>query len=674
MFSIRRLRLPQPKYFLAPRATTIMAQKRPFNEGKRHFKKSKKQKPNVSDGSNEDVLLADIKDLMRSVNITEDKQLPEHHAEIDVTISQLSSTGDGLGEKDGQVYVVPFSAPGDTVTARVYKHNEELPYSLADFVKVVTPSQHRTEEPKCQYFSKCSGCQFQYLPYSYQLAHKRSIVEKAYRNFSNLPASVVPTVGDTIGSPLQYGYRTKLTPHFDGPPGGRRDKRHGQKVTWPEVPPIGFMLKGTRKTMDIEDCPIGTPAVRGGMKRERKRVADNIDAYQKGATLLLRENTRREEKKEGEGEVEKEVEATEEVVEEHDSHVLRKTCITDNKAISTEYIDDFRLDNPAGAFFQNNNSILPLVTQYIRDNILGTNDEANGAEEKPVIKNMIDAYCGSGFFTITLSGMFSNSIGIDISGQSIDFASKNAQLNNLGKDSTHFIAADANHLFAAVDANKFPPAETAVVVDPPRKGCDEGFIRQLLEYGPARICYVSCNVHTQARDVGWLVGGLPGDGGDAKDAKGMYDIESLRGFDFFPQTSHVEGVAILKRKPVIAEEIKADSSTETGAKKTYMYKHLRCYLFAISTKSSAETSLAAELDIAAAMSSKQPSQDAAAESNGKSTAPDDHEKYEAPPADADQSEPSDDSEASTIILPSNEPDNSTSVNITIVSTSIEGKS
>lgn len=74
------------------------------------------------------------------------------------------------------------------------------------------------------------------------------------------------------------------------------------------------------------------------------------------------------------------------------------------------------------------------------------------------------------------------------------------------------------------------------------------------------------------------------------------------------------------------------------------------------------------------MSSKQPSQDAAAESNGKSTAPDDHEKYEAPPADADQSEPSDDSEASTIILPSNEPDNSTSVNITIVSTSIEGKS
>jgi tRNA (uracil-5-)-methyltransferase len=546
-----------------------MAQKRPFNEGKRHFKKNKKQKPSVSDGSNEDVLLADVKELLKSVKITEDKTLPEHHAEIDVTVSHLSSTGDGLGEKDGRIYVVPFSAPGDTVTAKVYKHFEDdIPYSLADFVKVVTPSQHRTEEPKCQYFSKCSGCQFQYLPYDYQLAHKRSIVEKAYRNFSNLPASVVPTVGDTIGSPLQYGYRTKLTPHFDGPPGGRRDKRHGQKVTWPEVPPIGFMLKGTRKTMDIEDCPIGTPSVRSGMKRERKRVADNIDEYQKGATLLLRENTKREEKNEGadnaKNEVEKEAESTEEVIEDHGSHVLRKTCITTNKAISTEYIDDFRLDNPAGAFFQNNNSILPLVTQYIRDNILGTELEQNGTiGAEPAIKNMIDAYCGSGFFTITLSGMFSNSIGIDISGQSIDFASKNAQLNNLKSDSTHFIAADANHLFASVDTKKFPPAETAVVVDPPRKGCDEGFIRQLLEYGPARICYVSCNVHTQARDVGWLVGGLPGDGGDSEGAKGMYDIESLRGFDFFPQTSHVEGVAILRRKPVVAEDAEAKAGEVT---------------------------------------------------------------------------------------------------------------
>jgi hypothetical protein len=62
----------------------------------------------------------------------------------------------------------------------------------------------------------------------------------------------------------------------------------------------------------------------------------------------------------------------------------------------------------------------------------------------------------------------------------------------------------------------------------------------LMDYGPKRLCYVSCNDHTQARDVGWLVGGL-------KDRAGMYEIESVRGFDFFPQTSHVEGVAFLRR-------------------------------------------------------------------------------------------------------------------------------
>ncbi|EME40610.1 hypothetical protein DOTSEDRAFT_177685 [Dothistroma septosporum NZE10] len=535
-----------------------MAQKRAFNEGQRHFKKSKKQKTStVAEGSNEEVLLADVRRLLQNVNISvneagaaeeQAKVLPEMHAEIDVTINELSSTGDGLAEKDGQVYVVPFSAPGDVVTARVYKHFDDASYSLADFVKVVQPGKLRTQDPKCPYFTQCSGCQFQHMSYDDQLAHKRTIVEKAYRNFSKLPASAVPKVGDTIGSPLHYGYRTKLTPHFDGPPSGRRDKRQGKQVTWPEVPPIGFMKKGTRKTMDIEDCPIGTDAVRMGMKRERKRVAADINKYQKGATLLLRENTERLEKHAGMVEEDPKTESTDEVLDDRGSYVHRKTCITDHKQTSTEYVDDYRLDNPAGAFFQNNNSILPVVTQYVREHILDTTTQPRGT---PEIRNMIDAYCGSGFFTITLSKMFHNSIGIDISAQSIDFASKNAKLNNLPEDGTHFIAADANALFASVDTKKFPATETVVVIDPPRKGCDEGFIRQLLEYAPARVCYVSCNVHTQARDVGWLVGGLPGsDGKEALD--GLYVIETLRGFDFFPQTSHVEGVAVLRKKDVVS--------------------------------------------------------------------------------------------------------------------------
>jgi tRNA (uracil-5-)-methyltransferase len=517
-----------------------MAQKRAFNEGKRHFKKNKKQKTStVSDGSNEEVLLADIRRLLKSTNIDEaEKSEPKEQTEIDVEIAEISSTGDGLAQKDGTVIVVPFATPGDTVTAKVYKNNPDQNYALADFVKVVKAGEHRTETPGCGYFTKCSGCQFQHLPYAYQLEHKRTVVERAYQNFSKLPASSVPKVGDTVGSPLIYGYRTKLTPHFDGPPMARKElkniRMNGQKVDWPAVPNIGFMLKGTRKTMDIEDCPIGTDAVRAGNKRERKRVTENISQYSRGATLLLRENTVKVKKDEM-----KETEGTEQdgdtIIEDRGDHIYRKTCITDQRAISSEYIDDYRLDNPAGAFFQNNNSILPLVTKYIRENILGPD-----ADSSSPIKNMIDAYCGSGFFTITLSSMFNQSVGIDISQQSIDFASKNARLNNLPEDSVRFIAGDANALFDTLDKKKFPADETAMVIDPSRKGCDEPFISQLMDYGPKRLCYVSCNVHTQARDVGWLVGGL-------KDRAGMYEIESVRGFDFFPQTSHVEGVAFLRR-------------------------------------------------------------------------------------------------------------------------------
>jgi len=528
-----------------------MAQKRPFVGGKKHFKNKKQKKATTSDGSSEDVLLMDVRNLLQKTSLTEEppkeQDFPEQFSEIELSISELSSTGDGLAMKDGQVYVVPFAAPGDTVLAKVYKTFHEERYSLADFQGVTIPSEHRTETPRCPYFASCSGCQFQHLPYSFQLAHKRKVVEKAYQNFSSLPASAVPIVGETIGSPLQYGYRTKLTPHFDGPPGGRRDNRSGKKPTWLEVPPIGFMKKGTRKTIDIEDCPIGTDAVRVGMKAERARVTVLIDTYRRGATLLLRENTERVHK--ADHAAREHILSDGLVSEDRGDHYHLKTCITDHNATSTEYVDDFRFDNPAGSFFQNNNSILPLVTQYIRDNILAST-MAHSNESHPKVTNLIDAYCGSGFFTVALSSLFKNSIGIDISAQSIASANTNAKLNNLPPSSTRFIAADANELFSSVDKTTFPPADTVVIIDPPRKGCDENFIRQLTNYGPQRICYVSCNVHTQARDVGWLV--KDSEGADGSPVLGMYEIESLRGFDFFPQTSHVEGVAILRKRGAAA--------------------------------------------------------------------------------------------------------------------------
>jgi tRNA (uracil-5-)-methyltransferase len=510
-----------------------------------------------TNGSNEEVLLEDVNALLKSLALepeaprTDAEELPEKLSEIEIQIEQISSTGDGLGvrkdSKSNQIYVVPFTAPGDVVTAKVFKHFEKEKYTMADFVKVTSPSPHRDDSlVKCPYFSTCSGCQFQMLPYSYQLAHKKSIVERAYKNFSNLPPELLPIIGDTIGSPLEYGYRTKLTPHFDGPPDARRsDGRNGIKRTFKEVPPIGFMKKGTRITIDIEDCPIGTEAVRKGNRRERARVAENISTYHKGATLLLRENTERIPK--SEFDAEKDISDENTVIEDRGAYIHKKTCTTDPNAKTTEYIDDFKFVNPAGAFFQNNNSILPRFTQYIREHILPPMPPSTEGEEQPQqkIKYLIDAYSGSGLFTITLSSLFKSSLGIDIAASSITSATHNAHINNLPPTAAKFIAADAAALFANIDT---PAEETVVMIDPPRKGCDESFLRQLVRYGPARIVYVSCNVHSQARDVGVLVGGMEGVDGGKGVGKGCYEVESLRGFDFFPQTGHVEGVAVLRRR------------------------------------------------------------------------------------------------------------------------------
>lgn len=546
---------------------------------KRH---KKEPKTSQVEGSNEEVLLKDVKKLLAAhtaiKDCTQDASRPEpphsppyvpleRFSEVDVTISELSSTGDGLGLSStlDHVYVVPFTLPGDVVKAKTVRYFPQEQYTLTDFVQVIIPAEKRDDTlVRCPYFSRCSGCQFQMFPYADQLRHKRSVIVKAYQNFSNLVPELVPLIGETVGSPLQYGYRTKLTPHFDGPPGSLKKNRKGklngvERKGFKEVPPIGFILKGTRTTIDIEDCPIGTDAVRSGMARERNRVAANLATFKKGATLLLRESTSRnfnmdpsaaadesglqaiseakveEEDPDASKEetISTEISANEAATAHRTSLTYKevKTCITDSNAISTEFVDDFKFSNPAGAFFQNNNSILPKFTTYIRDRV----SPQNATKGSLPIKYLIDAYCGSGLFTITLASLFSSSMGIDIARASIVSAEENATQNKVTNAS--FITADASALFQEVH---YPPDETVVVIDPPRKGCDDAFLQQLLRFSPIRVVYVSCNVHTQARDVGVLAQG---------NKESRYEIESLQGFDFFPQTSHVEGVAILARSP-----------------------------------------------------------------------------------------------------------------------------
>lgn len=201
-------------------------------------------------------------------------------------------------------------------------------------------------------------------------------------------------------------------------------------------------------------------------------------------------------------------------------------------------------DYNAGSFFQNNNSVLVPLTSYVRDAIFPPSASTTTTVAPPPT-HLVDAYCGAGLFALSLAEKFDKIAGIELSADSIRSATHNATLNDLGEKCT-FRAGDATSIFSAVP--DFPPHLTALVIDPPRKGCDESFINQLLQFGAGTVVYVSCNVHTQARDVGRIlearVKAKGEDGGEEKEKK--YVMESLRGFDLFPQTAHVEAVAVLR--------------------------------------------------------------------------------------------------------------------------------
>ena len=182
-----------------------------------------------------------------------------------------------------------------------------------------------------------------------------------------------------------------------------------------------------------------------------------------------------------------------------------------------------------GSFFQNNNVILTDFTGYVHNQILSTFKELEPHDQP---RFLVDAYCGSGLFSVTCGEGFESVLGIEISPDSVKYAASNAKKNNV--DNASFITGSADGIFEVV---KTPPDQTALIIDPPRKGCDEAFLNQLLKFNPRVVVYVSCNVHTQAKDIGYLL----------RSGEGKHNVTAIRGFDLFPQTHHVESIATLVR-------------------------------------------------------------------------------------------------------------------------------
>ncbi|KAL7522684.1 hypothetical protein ACHAWX_007367 [Stephanocyclus meneghinianus] len=276
------------------------------------------------------------------------------------------------------------------------------------------------------------------------------------------------------------------------------DKTINNSLKSYEIGPIGFKEKASRRLVDVPYCHIATPAINTALEQIRndkrtEAIEGRLKKPSKGATLLLRD--------------------AEGVVQTN----------------PTKYVDTlvngltFRFQ--AGNFFQNNPYMLPKMV----DLVVSAATAPSPIGER--MTHLIDCYCGSGLFALGSSSFFDVCVGIEVNSKAVEEAKANAVLNGIGN--CDFVSASAEAIFQSRDPD-FPRDNTVVVVDPPRKGCSQEFLEQLDRYRPARVVYMSCDPATQARDANFLVGH-------------GYKIVSVQPFDLFPQTRHIECLAVFDR-------------------------------------------------------------------------------------------------------------------------------
>ncbi|MBU92687.1 MAG: SAM-dependent methyltransferase [Rhodobiaceae bacterium] len=395
------------------------------------------------------------------------KPYPYHH-ELNLEIDSLSNLGLGIGREKGWVIQVPFVLPGEIVRVRIFRNHKN--YSSADCIEILEQSASRTN-PVCEIFGECGGCQYQHANYDFQLKWKTQQVKELFSRIGGMDLEVKMA----LGSPIQYGYRSKLTPHYEKWHSGRKFQ-------------IGFLKSGTRrKLVDVESCPIATPSINKAIPTVRKMLLEKAPTLKKGGTLLFRD--------------------TEEGV------------VQEPSALVEERVGNLIFQFRAGEFFQNNPFILPKLVDHVIH-------EAQGDIES---KYLIDAYCGSGLFGLSGASYFQKVTGVEISQKSFLGAQANAKLNMI--TNAEFILGDASSIFEHLDHALRP---CSLIIDPPRKGCDAGFLDQTLSFAPDYIIYVSCDPSTQARDAKTL-------------CLGGYRIENVQPFDLFPHTRHIENVVTFKK-------------------------------------------------------------------------------------------------------------------------------
>lgn len=527
--------------FLASRLVKCSSGRRYASLPTRAILKKKTKRGTTDFTSRDHILHKDIDSfLAKAGQGTEQARIPEHliykfiyskNRETvnlgKVRVSALTSEGEGLAlvsrsEYDDQctdpqvktVVKIPKAIPGDLVTISLKRHYEY--YAEAELVSVDKDPQNSTRRNDrlvvCKHFDLCSGCQFQMLLYEDQLVFKLDIIKRAYKYFfPEINASEIDDFGMVVDSPMQFAYRTKLTPHtfvlkkFD-------------KNFLPV--PVGFnhAVSGNA-IVDIDHCPIATNPINAVLPGLKKRLNDEL-------ALKIETNSKKK--------VESDFILRDSLRVNHATGEYTNVCLTRRHNVVTEKVKDFVFQFEANEFFQNNRSILPTFVDFLGYHL-----------SQVEFTHLVDAYCGSGFLGISLSGQLPQQgkvFGIEISKKSIEYAKHNAGINGIPVPrKMEFVAGNSDSMFTNEQflESGVTGDECVVLMNPSRKGSSDEFIKQLMDFRPKAIVYVSCNVFTQARDLASLK--------VFAERRGLkYKVKTVTGFDFYPQTKHVESVAVLE--------------------------------------------------------------------------------------------------------------------------------
>jgi 23S rRNA (uracil1939-C5)-methyltransferase len=470
------------------------------------------------------------------------KRAPRRGERLEVEIDSLAFGGRGIARADGFVVFVAGGLPGDRVLVEVTKGKKR--FAEARTLELLRPGADRLPDRCVHGGEPCPGAPWQGLDYERQLAEKQSQVEDALRRIGGLDDFEMEPIVPALD---QWRYRNKLEYSFGAGEAGSAD----------EGVALGFHARGRWDLIvDVDDCKLASEpgnAARNGV-REWARMED-LSAFDAAAkrgvlrNLVVREGRRT-------GQIQTRLVTTPSRLPQPpvDLHTTIEgdSGSTDGPtgALGEERLHEelcgLKFEMSHGAFFQTNTEMA--------ERLYGVATEFAGLSGR---ERIFDLFCGIGTIGLTMAGAAGEVWGLEIVPEAIDDAERNAERN--GIENAKFVAANARTgVRPLIDEAGKPDV---VVVDPPRAGLSQKIVRRVIECDAKRIVYVSCNPTTLAPNASQL-------------EEAGYKLRRVRPVDMFPQTPHIECVALFEKTgatpspPAVAIGVAAAEGTaaaESGA-------------------------------------------------------------------------------------------------------------